>query len=213
MDSSWFIYALGLLAQGLFSARMIVQWLISEKKRQATSPTIFWVLSITASYIFFIYGWLRSDFAIMFGQIISYYIYMWNLKTKGVWSSRSIKPVAALLLLTPIAGVVYMGFHAEEVASRLFHTECIPMWLVVYGSLGQVIFTLRFVYQFIYSHKKGESVLPKGFWIISLVGTVAICSYGIIRHDWVLCLGQSVGFITYSRNLYLICKNTPSRNE
>ena len=81
MDSSWFIYALGFLAQGLFSARMIVQWIISEKEKRATSPTIYWLLSLIASILFFIYGWLRQDFAIMLGQVISYYIYIWNLKT------------------------------------------------------------------------------------------------------------------------------------
>ena len=59
---------------------------MSERKKKVVSPTIFWVLSLMASYMFFIYGWLRDDFAIMFGQVISYYIYMWNLKVKGVWS-------------------------------------------------------------------------------------------------------------------------------
>ena len=79
MNSSWLIYTLGILAQGLFSARMIVQWIISEKAGRATSPTIYWMLSLIASTLFFIYGWLRQDFAIMLGQVISYYIYIWNL--------------------------------------------------------------------------------------------------------------------------------------
>ena len=82
MDSTPLIYTLGILAQGLFSARMIVQWIISEKEKKATSPSIYWVLSLIASLLFFIYGWLRHDFAIMLGQIISYYIYIWNLRAK-----------------------------------------------------------------------------------------------------------------------------------
>ena len=71
MDSSWYIYALGILAQGLFSARMIVQWIISEKARRATSPTIYWMLSLIASTLFFVYGWLRQDFAIMLGLYLA----------------------------------------------------------------------------------------------------------------------------------------------
>lgn len=209
MDSDWLIYALGFLAQGLFSARMIVQWLISEKQHKVTSPTIYWVLSLVASLLFFLYGWLREDFAIMLGQVISYYIYIWNLKAKGVWQTmqRPVSiPLLSVLTLLPLAGIAYMVFDADA-AARIFHNEGIPAWLIVFGCAGQVIFTFRFIYQFLYSRARGESVLPKGFWIISLAGSAVIVAYGFIRHDWVLCLGQSVGFITYSRNLYLAVKN------
>ena len=58
-----FIYAIGFLAQGLFFARTFVQWLLSEKKREVVSPTIFWVLSLAGSVLLFTYGWLRDDFA------------------------------------------------------------------------------------------------------------------------------------------------------
>ena len=83
--SQWIIYGLGFLAQGFFSLRILVQWIMSEKAKKVVSPTIFWVFSIAGSYLFFVYGWLRNDFAIMFGQVISYYIYIWNLKVKGAW--------------------------------------------------------------------------------------------------------------------------------
>lgn len=87
MESAPFVYALGFLAQGLFSARILVQWIMSERARKVVSPTIFWVLSLIASYLFFIYGWLRDDFSIMLGQVIAYYVYIWNLGAKGVWKS------------------------------------------------------------------------------------------------------------------------------
>ena len=45
MDNLW-IYALGLVAQGLFSARMLVQWIRSEKAHTVVNPTLFWVLSL-----------------------------------------------------------------------------------------------------------------------------------------------------------------------
>jgi lipid-A-disaccharide synthase-like uncharacterized protein len=77
------------------------------------------------------------------------------------------------------------------------------MWLLVFGSAGQVIFTLRFVYQWIYSARRNESILPATFWIISLVGSGIIVAYGIFRLDPVLILGQSVGFIAYSRNIVI----------
>lgn len=209
MDSSWLIYALGFLAQGLFSARMIAQWLISEKHKKVTSPTIYWVLSLVASLLFFVYGWLREDFAIMLGQVISYYIYIWNLKAKGAW--HGIAPYIRIPLLSvlgalPLAGITFMLFN-ETAAGRLFQNEGIPAWLIVFGSAGQVIFTFRFIYQYLYSRARGVSLLPAGFWIISLVGSAVIVTYGFIRHDWVLCIGQSVGFFTYSRNLYLLYRH------
>ena len=211
MNSSWFIYALGFLAQGLFSARMLVQWMISEKKKRSESPTAYWMLSLIASILFFIYGWLRQDFAIMLGQVISYYIYIWNLKAKGVWGgiTPAVRwPLVSILAALPVAGIAFMA-NPDSIA-RLFYNEGIQAWLIIYGSLGQIIFTFRFIYQFIYSHRRGSSILPAGFWIISLIGSAIICSYGLVRHDWVLCVGQSVGFFTYSRNLILLKRNENS---
>ena len=64
------IYALGFLAQICFSARLLIQWIISEKEKQVVSPTLFWLLSLLGSYLLFFYGWLRNDFAIILGQLI-----------------------------------------------------------------------------------------------------------------------------------------------
>ena len=64
-----------------------------------------------------------------------------------------------------------------------FHNEGVPFWLLLYGSAGQIIFTLRFIYQWYYSYRRHHSILPIGFWIISLVGSGMIVSYAIFRHD------------------------------
>ena len=50
MGSFW-IFALGLVAQGLFSARTLVQWVLSEKARKVVNPTIFWILSLGKLYM------------------------------------------------------------------------------------------------------------------------------------------------------------------
>ena len=76
------IYVIGFLAQVFFSARILLQWILSERAKKVISPAIFWQLSIVGSYLLFVYGWLRDDFAIILGQIISYYIYIWNLGQK-----------------------------------------------------------------------------------------------------------------------------------
>lgn len=196
------IYSIGFLAQGLFSVRLIVQWFLSEKAKKVVSPTSYWQISILASYLLFIYGWLRDDFAIILGQYISYYIYIWNLNNKGHWKDMHFS-LRYLLLLTPIAVIIYLFFTWDTNFPRLFENEKIPLGILIFGSMGQIIFTFRFIYQWIYSRNKGESVFPVTFWVLSLIGSSIIICYGIYRKDPVLILGQSGGFIAYVRNLWL----------
>lgn len=151
----------------------------------------------------FIYGWLRNDFAIIFGQLISYYIYLWNLDVDGKW--KKIPFVFRLILMiTPVVALSMLINDAQTFLNSFLRNEKVPLWLVIYGSMGQAIFTLRFIYQWIYSSRRKQSILPRGFWILSLIGSGTIISYAVIRLDPVLMLGQSVGFIAYIRNLMLL---------
>ncbi len=203
MGNSIYIFAIGFLAQIFFAARILVQWIQSERAKRVLSPSLFWVFSLAGAYLFFIYGWLRNDFAIVLGQLISYYIYLWNLNIKGVWKNIPIS-FRYILLLTPVVAICFVANNAGEFIARFLHNKDVPLWLLIYGSLGQILFTLRFIYQWLYSRKKGESTLPAGFWLISLTGSLAIVSYGIIRLDPVLIVGQSFGMVAYIRNLVLI---------
>ena len=200
--NSVLIYAIGFVAQGFFSARMLLQWILSEKRHEIVSPVVYWVCSLAGSILLFFYGCLRNDFSIVLGQLISYYIYIWNLDIKGVWPKI---PLAARVVLfaLPIAAVAYLLGDAEHYITSFFHNDKIPLWLIIYGSAGQVIFTLRFIYQWYYSYRRHRSILPVGFWIISLLGSGIIVSYAIFRLDPVLIIGQSVGFITYTRNIMI----------
>ncbi|MCQ4873797.1 MULTISPECIES: lipid-A-disaccharide synthase N-terminal domain-containing protein [Odoribacteraceae] len=200
------IYIIGFLAQIFFSARILLQWILSERAKKVISPAIFWQLSILGSFLLFIYGWMRDDFAIILGQMISYYIYIWNLDKKHQWKKLPVV-IRTLLLLTPVAAILYMLKDAGAFVDQFFRNEKIPLWLLIYGSMGQIIFTLRFIYQWIYSKRKDESLLPIGFWIISLFGSLIIVSYAIYRKDPVLILGQSTGLLAYSRNIYLSKKS------
>lgn len=197
------IYIIGFLAQICFSARLIFQWIMSEKAKEVVSPAVFWILSLTGSYLLFFYGWLRDDFAIILGQLISYYIYIWNLEVKNTWKKFP-APIRYLFVLTPILAIGYIFIHSESFMQQFFRNENIPLRLLIYGSLGQVVFTLRFVYQWVYSHKRHQSILPLGFWLISLTGSMIIISYALVRKDPVLILGQSTGLIVYSRNIWIL---------
>ena len=78
---------------------------------------------------------------------------------------------------------------------------------VMFGVGAQVVFTLRFLVQWIASERRGKSHVPVAFWYLSLAGAVMLFTYGAVwKHDIVLVLGQSMGFIIYIRNLALIRK-------
>ena len=200
--NSVFVIGIGFLAQAFFSARVLVQWILSERAKQVLSPSLFWVFSVAGAYLLCIYGWLRNDFAIVLGQFVSYYVYLWNLKEKGVWRGVPLL-CKALLLLTPVVAIGFVARNAEAFVESFFRNDDIPLWLIIYGSAGQILFTLRFVYQFYYSYRKKQSVLPAGFWLISLAGSLLIVSYGCIRSDIVLIVGQSFGLVAYIRNLWI----------
>ena len=196
------IYLIGLIAQLLFSARLLLQWLISERTHKVQSPKIYWILSIAGAWLLTLYGWFREDFSIILGQIITYYIYMWNLRAKKIWQPLP-KVLRWILVLTPVIALLFCLRDADRFFGSLFRNPDVPLWLLVFGSLGQIVFTLRFIYQIIYSYRHGESVLPVGFWFLSLLGASTIMAYGIVRSDPVLILGQSFGWVAYLRNIMI----------
>ncbi len=198
--SNWLIYSIGFLAQILFSSRLIVQWVTSEKQKKVTTPVLFWSLSLIASFLLFVYGYLRDDFAIMLGQILTYFIYIRNLQLQNQWNKLP-KLIRWFLFVFPVLiGVYYFNNNVIDV-DNLFRNEAIPLWLLILGIVSQVVFTLRFVYQWLYSEKKKESSLPFGFWLLSLIGSLLILTYAIIRKDPVLFAGHILGATVYIRNL------------
>lgn len=203
--SHWLIYSIGFLAQILFSSRLLVQWITSERQKKVITPSLFWSLSLIASFLLFIYGYLRDDFAIMLGQGLTYFIYIRNLQLQNQWQ-RIPKVVRYLLLGVPTFIVIYYYNNNTIDKDLLFKNEAIPLWLLLLGIFSQIMFTFRFVYQWIYSERRKESSLPFGFWMISLIGALLILTYAIFRKDPVLFLGHSLGLIIYARNLLIIKK-------
>lgn len=201
--TNWIIYSIGFLAQVLFSSRLLVQWITSEKQRKVITPTTFWTFSLVASFLMFIYGYLREDFAIMLGQALTYFIYIRNLQIQEQWQKIPLL-LRIILLLVPVAIVIYYFNNNRIDIVLLFKNEAIPLWLLLLGVIAQIIFTLRFVYQWIYAERHKESILPMGFWLLSLLGSSLILIYAIIRKDPVLFVGHLFGILIYSRNAYLI---------
>jgi lipid-A-disaccharide synthase-like uncharacterized protein len=200
--SNWLIYGIGFLAQLLFSGRLVVQWILSEKNKRVITPSLFWKLSLLASFLLFIYGHLRDDFAIMLGQSLTYFIYIRNLQLQGKWQ-KSPKWLQIFLVAFPLFIVLYAYNNGEYDIDLLFNNEDIPLWLLILGIVSQLIFTLRFVYQWLYSEKTKTSQLPVGFWGMSVVGASLILAYAVFRKDPVLFIGHIAGMIIYIRNIFI----------
>tara|TARA_B100000579_G_C22111451_1_gene523346 strand:- start:102 stop:386 length:285 start_codon:yes stop_codon:yes gene_type:complete len=81
----------------------------------------------------------------------------------------------------------------------------LSIWLII-GFLGQFIFGMRFLVQWIYSEKHKESVIPIQFWYLSICGGIILLIYAISIKDPVFIVGQSTGLLIYSRNLFFIYK-------
>jgi lipid-A-disaccharide synthase-like uncharacterized protein len=86
------------------------------------------------------------------------------------------------------------------------------LWLV-FGLLAQLVFTARFLVQWLASEKAGRSVVPIAFWFLSIVGGTMTLIYGIQRREPVIIMGQTLSIFIYIRNVMLIFKNKSNQSE
>lgn len=181
----------------MFGGRTIAQWIIAEREGRIVSPSIFWIFSLIGSSTFLLYGVLRRDPVIMAGQTIAFYIYVRNLQLKKVW--QKIAWIFRMLLLIIPPSLLLYGWTFQHASLSFNYTD--PFMLV--GMVGQLLLNFRYFYQWYYSEKARESLLPLGFWIISAVASVMVVVYSLYRDDIVLLIAQSAGLIAYARNIYL----------
>ena len=86
------------------------------------------------------------------------------------------------------------------------------LWIGI-GLVGQVFFFMRFFVQWIHSERQKRSVIPTAFWYFSIGGAAILLTYAIHRQDPVFILGQSMGFLIYTRNLVLLGRERREKEE
>jgi lipid-A-disaccharide synthase-like uncharacterized protein len=86
-------------------------------------------------------------------------------------------------------------------------------WWVILGLVAQLMFTGRFLVQWIASERQGRSVIPVTFWFFSIAGGLLLLAYALYRRDPVFIAGQAFGVFVYVRNLFLIMREHERRSR
>ena len=86
------------------------------------------------------------------------------------------------------------------------------LWLLI-GFSGQLLFTSRFLVQWIASERARRSIVPLAFWWFSLAGGATLLAYALWRRDPVFAVGQASGLVIYTRNLMLIGKDRSAAKD
>jgi lipid-A-disaccharide synthase-like uncharacterized protein len=77
------------------------------------------------------------------------------------------------------------------------------LWVGI-GLLGEAQFGARFILQWIASERQKKSVVPHGFWYLSIGGGITLLTYAIYRLDPVFIVGEAFGLLVFFRNVNLI---------
>ena len=79
LSSKDLLLGFGILGQICFSARFIIQWIFSEKKKKSVIPVAFWYFSLIGGVILLIYAILKKEPVFILGQAPGIFIYSRNI--------------------------------------------------------------------------------------------------------------------------------------
>ncbi len=203
LDERATFVAVGLAGQALFTLRILVQWIASERAKTSVVPASFWWMSIFGTLLLAVYAWSTKDPIFILGPTVNLFLYVRNLllmrdKQKTPRSMLVIVPLACVVL---VSGIVAVYFKAED--REILEWVPSPFWAVV-GLIGMGLWTLRFPVQWIASERLGTSTLPPTFWWMSIIGAVMLTAYAVFKVDWVFILAYALNPIPAIRNLMLI---------
>jgi lipid-A-disaccharide synthase-like uncharacterized protein len=96
----------------------------------------------------------------------------------------------------------------QEISAYLYDVFVarFDFWLA-FGVVAQLLFTARFIVQWLASEKAGKSVIPLAFWFFSMAGGTMTLIYGLVRREPIIIMGQALAIFIYMRNLMLIFRS------
>ena len=200
--TAWTLF--GLVANVLFTIRVLVQWIASERAGQSVTPVAYWWISFSAAAIMIIYAFGRKEIPFILGLAATLAPYTRNL----VIHYRPHRPSRPLGLI--LAAAVALGCIPVLIFWR---NEAIRDGWFFFGLLGTGIFYSRFFVQWVQSEARRRAVLPLSFWYLSLVGSLMLLAYSLWRNDLVFILGFLFNAIPYVRNIMLIRRQRHTGSE
>jgi lipid-A-disaccharide synthase-like uncharacterized protein len=128
MSSPTFWLVIGFLGQATFTARFLVQWIASEKKRDSVVPVAFWWLSLLGGLALLSYAISRRDPVIIVGQAMGLFVYVRNLMLVGKAARRQARHEMRSRGLDRAAGPSAVSYRVEapESSPPSAHTSGAP---------------------------------------------------------------------------------------
>ena len=197
--------SIGFIAQALFSARFLLQWILSEKAKRSLMPIHFWYFSIAAAILLLAYAVHRRDPVISAGQLLGLAIYLRNIQfihSEKISAKKLLWFLSWLALSIP---AIYTGYWLGPDSAK--QPLLLDNFWTTFGFIGQSLFTSRFFVQWWASERAQKSITPTLIWYLSLTGSLMLLTYAINMKDPVIIFGQAFGVIIYTRNLMLIHKS------
>ena len=189
----------------LFSLRVLVQWIASEREKRSVAPRVFWWISLIAALIVILYTLQRSmdpRFAdrpsalpFLIGLLISLVPYVRNLML-------SYNVARKWHIVSYFFAAIVFGF-----CSVLLFRIDVPLvrssWFIL-GMTGSLLWYTRFLWQWLYAERKKRSDFPMSFWYASFFGVSLNMVYSLMMGDIVFILGFMFNIIPITRNIILI---------
>lgn len=98
----------------------------------------------------------------------------------------------------------FLAAAATKLANWWATTPTVEMIWLTLGFAAQLMFSMRFIVQWLASERARRSIVPETFWYFSFLGGAMLLAYAIYRADPVFILGQATGLLIYARNIHLI---------
>lgn len=208
----YFWTAVGIGGGLLFYGRFYVQWLVSEVKKKSVIPVAFWYMSTCGSLMLLTFAvWSQSPLGAL-GQNLNIIVYSRNLvhiwRERGRltpalnWAVHATVGIIAAVALTFVA-LTWLREYEINRAAPAEAAKTAWTWLAV-GVLGQALFALRFLIQWIATEIRRKSVVPTVFWYLSIVAASLQCAAFTQRKEWVFAAGMVATILIYGRNLWFL---------
>ena len=194
----------GLVGNLLFTGRVLVQWITSERRGESVVPISFWWMSLLAAIIFMAYALMHHngygdydpDLPMFLGLSVTLIPYIRNLHII-YHPDRPARRGAQILL--PAAALIFVLIY-----SLILNLEHQNKWLFSLGLVGNAIWCSRFIIAWVQAERQRRALLPLSFWYLSLIGSLLLLAYSLMRADMVFILGFLFNSIPFLRNIVLI---------